>query len=118
MVKSNIAVGQMFVQFPQPIAELQETPKPRVWVKVKNEVLGNHYGEDSEETSLFIDNEALAKFSIGSIKNFGIRDKWYITDGYYGRCVREGKFVPVSDLNEVDGICEQAGYPPYEMDIF
>jgi hypothetical protein len=118
MVKSNIAVGQMFIQFPQPIAELQEAPKPRVWVKVKNEVLGNHYGEDSEETSLFIDNEALAKFSIGSIKQFGIRDKWHITDGYYGQCVREGKFVPVSDLNEVDGICLEMGYPPYEMDIF
>lgn len=108
----------MFIQFPQPIAELQEAPKPKVWVKVKNEVLSKLYNEDSEETSVFIDNEALVKFSIGSIKQFRILDKWYITDSYYGQCVREGKFVPVSDLNEVDGICLEMGYPPYEMNIF
>ena len=118
MVKSNIAVGQMFIQFPQLVAELQDALKPRVWVKVENKVLGNHYGEDSEETSLFIDNEALAKFNIGSIKQFGILDKWYITDSYYGQCVREGKFVPVSDLNKVNDICLEMGYPPYEMNIF
>ena len=49
MIKSNIAKGQMFIQFPQPIAELQDTPNPRVWVKIKSEVLGNHYGEDKED---------------------------------------------------------------------
>ena len=113
MIKSNITNGQMFLQYEPTYME-----KPKVWVKVKSEVFGNHYGENTEEVSLFINNEALAKFGMGSIKSFGIRDKWHITDSYYGKQVRDGKFIPINDLNEVDGICEQAGYPPYEMDVF
>lgn len=99
----------MFVQLPSVNVELQATDKPKVWVKMDDDVLN--------ELSLFVDNEALAKISIGSIKKFGIRDKWYISDGYYGQCVREGKFVPVDDLREVDDICEQAGFPPYIIDL-
>lgn len=108
MEKSNIAQGQMFIQFPQPIAELQDTPKPRVWVKVKNEEL------DGKEVSLFIDNEVLMLIAIGAWdikeKGIGIHDKWYVTDEYYGKCVREGKFVPIDDLRQVEDICQQLGY--------
>ena len=95
MIKSNIAKGQMFIQFPQPIAELQDTPKPRVWVKVANETMSG------EEVSLF-----------------GIRDKWYITDTYYGYNVRKGDFVPIDDLREVDDICIERGCGfPEEVDF-
>lgn len=118
MIKSNIEVGQMFIQFPQPISDNQEKPMPRVWVKIKSEVLGNHYGEDTEEVSIFVDNNALVQFSINPNYRIGIRDKWYITDTYYGTCVREGKFVPIDDLRQTDGICLEMGYPKYEVNLF
>ena len=108
MIKSNIAQGQMFIQFPQPIAELQDTPKPRVWVKIRNEEL------NGEEVSLFIDNEVLMLIAMGAHdvkeKGVSIRDKWFITDTYYGKCVREGKFVPIDDLRQVESICLELGY--------
>ena len=108
MEKSCIAQGQMFIQFPQPIAELQDTPKPRVWVKIKNEEL------NGEEVSLFLDNEVVMLIAMGAHdvkeKGVGIRDKWLITDEYYDKCVREGKFVPIDDLRQVEDICVQLGY--------
>lgn len=98
----------MFIQFPQPIAELQDTPKPRVWVKIRNEEL------DGKEVSLFIDNEVLMLIAMGAHdikeKGVGIHDKWFITDEYYGRMVREGRFVPIDDLHQVEDICVQLGY--------
>ena len=99
MKKSSIPVGQMFVQLPSTIVELQATDKPKVWVKIDN----------VEGISLFADNDALVGFSIGVVKEFGIRDKWYISDTYYGECVREGKFVPIDDLREVEEICHSRG---------
>ena len=112
MKKSNIAQGQMFIQFDPTFME-----KPRAWVKIKSEIFGKHMGEDAEEVSLFVDNNALVQFSINPNYRIGIMDKWSITDSYYGKCVREGKFVPIDDLNEVDDICEQAGFPPYELNL-
>lgn len=107
----------MFIQFPQPIGDDQPKPMPRVWVKVKNEVFGNHYGEDKEEVSVFVDNNALVQFSIIPNYRIGIRDKWNITDRYYGECVRKGMFVPITDLRETDGICLEMGYPKYEINL-
>lgn len=106
MIKSNIAIGQMFIQFPQPIAELQDAPKPRVWVKVDNQA--SQWND--EEHSVFVDNDAMVGISVGAVKSLGIRDKWLISDGYYGAMVREGKFVPIDDLREVEGICLELGY--------
>jgi len=106
----------MFIHFTKPIFGNKDMPK--VWVKVKSEIFGNHYGEDAEEVSLFVDNNAMAKVAINPNYKIGLTEKWHITDGYYGQMVRMGEFVPVSDLNEVDGICLEMGYPPYEMDIF
>jgi hypothetical protein len=117
MIKSNIAVGQMFIQFPKPIADDQEKPMPRVWVKIEGKVFGNHYGEDKEEVSLFVDNNALAKFSTNPNYRIGIMDKWYITDKYYGYSVRKGVFVPIDDLNDVNNICLEMGYPKYEIEL-
>lgn len=112
MIKSNIAIGQMFIQF-----EPTYMDKPKVWVKIKSEVFGSHYGEDAEEVSLFVDNNAVVKFSINPNYRIGITEKWSITDTYYGKCVREGKFIPVDDLAKTDDICEQAGWPAYEIDF-
>ncbi len=117
MIKSNIAVGQMFISFPEPISDNQEKPMPRVWVKIKSEVFGNHYGEDTEEVSLFVDNNALVQFSINPNYRIGIMDKWHISDTYYGKMVREGKFVPVSDLKDVNSICLEMRYPDYEIEF-
>ena len=103
MERSNIEVGQMFIQFPQPILELQDTPKPRVWVKVCNDYA------NGEEISLFVDNDALVGISIGAVKTLGIRDKWLITDKYYGENVRKGSFVAIDDLRQVEDICLELG---------
>lgn len=112
MEKSYIVKGQMFIQFPQPIAELQDTPEPRVWVKVANETI------DGKEVSLFVDNNTLILLSIGRLKHFGIRDKWYITDNYYNYNVKNGSFVPIDDLRLVDDICIERGCGfPKEVDF-
>ena len=112
MKKSNIAIGQMFIYFDKSYME-----KPRVMVKIKNEKFGNHRGEDTEEVSLFVDNEAIAQFGIGVKKKFDLRDKWNITDPYYGEMVRKGMFVPLDDLGKTDDICLQLGWPMYVMDL-
>lgn len=112
MKKSNITNGQMFIHFDKTYMDA-----PKVWVKVKNEKFGNFRGEDEEEVSLFVDNQALVEVSIGTKKKFDIRDKWNITDPYYGKMVREGKFVPLDYLNQADDICLQLGWPMYVMDL-
>ena len=83
---------------------------PKVWVKVGERKKPGNF-------SVFVDNEALAKFSICTIKMFGICDEWLISDEYYGKMVREGKFVPVDDLAQCDRICEELGWPNYLMDL-
>ena len=111
MVKSKISVGQMFVCFPKPISDDAETPMPRVWVKVANSTV------DGEEISLFVDNQALVRISIDRNARIGINEKWHITDRYYDYNVGRGDFVPISDLNELDGICEERGCPYYEVEL-
>lgn len=90
---------------------------PQVWVKVGNQKFGSFRGEYEEEVSQFVDNQALAQFSIGAKKDINIHEKFYITDPYYGKMVREGKFVPIDDLNEADDICLRLGWPAYTMDL-
>ena len=112
MKKSDIPNGQMFIHFNPTYMD-----KPKVWVKVKSEIFGNHRGEDTEEVSLFIDNNAMVKASINPNYKIDLTEKWNITDKYYGQMVQKGEFVPVDDLNEVDGICVEKGYPKYEIDF-
>lgn len=112
MNKSNIAIGQMIIHF-----EPTYMDKPKVWVKIKNEVLGNHYGENAEEVSLFVDNNAVVKFSINPNYKIGLTEKWSITDGYYGKMVQKGEFVPLDDLAKCDDITEQLGWPAYVIDF-
>lgn len=83
---------------------------PKVWVKVGERKKGDNF-------SVFVDNEALAKIGIGSIKMFGICDEWLISDKYYAKMVQEGKFVPIDDLSQCDMICEKLGWPDYIMDL-
>ena len=112
MNKSNIANGQMFLHY-----NPTYMGAPKVWVKVKSEIFGNHYGEDKEEVSLFVDNNALAHISVNPNYKIGLTEKWSITDGYYGKMVRKGEFVPLDDLGECDDITEQLGWPDYLIDI-
>lgn len=112
MNKSNIPNGQMFIHFTPTYME-----KPKVWVKVKSEIFGNHYGEDTEEVSLFVDNNAIVKSAINPNYKIGLTERWNITDPYYGKMVREGKFVPIDDLRDVEDITEQLGWPAYVIDF-
>ena len=112
MNKSNISNGQMFIHFNPTYMD-----RPKVWVKVKSEVFGNHYGEDKEEVSLFVDNNAMVKVSINPNYKIGLTEKWSITDGYYGKMVQKGEFVPVSDLNEASRVCEEKGWGAYYLDF-
>ena len=70
-MKSCIAQGQMFIQLPTIVPELQDTPKPRVWVKLRDE----DFETEDGGVSLFVDNRALVLLSIGQLKRLGIRDK-------------------------------------------
>jgi hypothetical protein len=112
MNKSNIANGQMFLHFTPTYMD-----KPKVWVKVKSEIFGNHYGEDKEEVSLFVDNNAMVKVAINPNYKIGLTEKWSITDTYYSLMVAEGEFVPLDDLNEVEGITLELGWPDYVIDF-
>ena len=112
MNKSNIPNGQMFLHY-NPI--YMDTPK--VWVKVKSEIFGNHYGEDTEEVSLFVDNNAMVKVSINPNYKIGLTEKWSITDTYYSLMVAKGEFVPLDDLAKCDDITEQLGWPAYVIDF-
>ena len=112
MRKSDIPEGQMFIYFDKTYMEA-----PQVWVKVGNRKFGNFRGEYEEEVSQFVDNRALARVSVGAGRDISIHEKFYITDTYYGKMVREGKFVPLDDLNETDDICLQLGWPAYVMDF-
>ncbi len=108
--KSVIAVGQMFIQFPKP-TDYQPEPQPRVWVKVSDEFV---WGEG---VSLFVDNNAIVRKCVNPSARIGVMERWYVTDGYYGESVRKGDIVPIDDLRETDGICEEKGYPPYLVDL-
>lgn len=112
MNKSNIAQGQMFLHYNPNYMD-----RPKVWVKVKSEIFGNHYGEDKEEVSLFVDNNAMVKVAINPNYKIGLTEKWSITDGYYNSLVQKGEFVPLDDLREVDGICNERKYPLYQIDL-
>lgn len=112
MRKSGIAIGQMFLHFNPTYMD-----RPRVWVKTGSRILGDHYGEDKEEVSLFVDNNALLKKSVNPSYEPDLPEKWLVTDTYYGKMVREGEFVPIDDLNKVVGITEQLGWPAYVMDF-
>ena len=112
MNKSNIAQGQMFLHYNPNYMD-----RPKVWVKVKSEIFGNHYGEDKEEVSLFVDNNAMVKVAINPNYKIGLTEKWSITDGYYNSLVRKGEFVPLDDLAKCDDITEQLGWPAYVIDF-
>ena len=82
--------------------------KPEVWVKVES---------DNDEPSLFINNNAFVRHSINPNSKPSITERWLIGDEYYGRMVREGHFVPITDLNQADGITLELGWPSYEIDF-
>ena len=104
MEKSVIEKGQMFLHFDKSYME-----KPRVWVKVEDAV--------DQPVSRFVDNQALVRFSIDGSTHIAPYEKWYITDRYYDYNVKNGEFIPISDLNEMDDLCEKKGYPYYEIDL-
>ena len=112
MKKSNIPDGQMFLHYNPTYMD-----KPKVWVKVKTEIFGNHYGEDTEEVSLFVDNNALARVSVNPDYKIGLTEKWSITDGYYDKMVKKGAFIPIDDLRETDRICKELGTPNCPVDF-
>ena len=82
--------------------------KPKVWVKVD---------DTYEEPSLFVDNNAIVRFSINPNRKADITERWLITDEFYGKMVRMGLFVPVDDLNQADRITEELGWPTYTIDF-
>ena len=111
MKKSIIEQGQMFVYLPEKVFAEEEMPTPKVYVKVCD-------CEDIDECSVFVENNVMIKVAIGKVKKMTWRDKWNITDGFYGAMVRNGRFVPFEDLNEVWAICEESGYPqPEKVDL-
>lgn len=103
MEKSNIMQGQMVLYYNPTFMD-----KPMVWVKVD---------DTQTEPSLFIDNNAMVRFSINPNHLPDISEQWKITDRFYGKMVREGKFVPIDDLNQADRITEELGWPAYVIDF-
>ena len=107
MKKSNIAIGQMFIYHSFPFPHSNTENETQVWVKVV----------DEGERSIFVNNQALVRVSIKAQRNLHCTDKWSISDEYYDRMVREGRFVPLDDLRKTDDICEQMGWPMYEIEL-
>ena len=107
MKKSMIPVGQMFIFHSFPFPHSNTENKTEVFVKVS----------DEGERSLFVSNSAMARIAVKAQNRLHITDKWSISDEYYGKMVRIGRFVPLDDLRKADDICEQMGWPKYEIDL-
>ena len=107
MEKSKIAQGQMFICHSFPLPHSNTENETQVWVKVG----------DEDGRSLFVDNDAMVKFSINPNYRPSIMEKWSISDEYYYRNVEMGEFVPISDLNEADRITEEKAWPAYVIDL-
>ncbi len=108
MEKSNLPNGTMFVRMPY---EWETEKMTKVYVKC-GELKGR------EEYSRFVENNALALFGAIS-KPLGISDTWGISDTFYNENVKKGLFVPITDLREVEVICEERGVnppPPIDLD--
>lgn len=97
----------MFLCHSMPFPHSETENKTEAWVKVA----------DEGERSMFVNNNAMVKVSIKAQRNLHCTDKWSISDEYYGRMVREGKFVPLDDLRKADDICLELGWPRYEVDF-
>lgn len=108
MEKSMIAVGQMFLYHTMPFHHSDTENETQAWVKV---------AEAEGGRSLFVKNDTMVKVSIKAQKEILCSDKWLISDEFYGRMVRKGEFVPLDDLRKADNICEQMGWPKYEIDM-
>lgn len=105
MEKTLIPNGKMFIYFDPSYMDA-----PRVYVKVtEKEVQGG-------VASVFVDNQAIVRFSVDGTE-ISSWDSWSISDQFFGKMVREGKFAPIDDLRECDDICLQLGWPRYEMEI-
>ena len=83
---------------------------PKVWVKVSD-------NETPDDTSLFVDNNAMVKYCINKNYRPSLTEQWSISDRYYGKMVREVKFVAIDDLVQCDRICEELGWPHYLMEL-
>ena len=103
MEKSNIKQGQMVLHF-NPLA----MDKPMVWVKVEED--GN------TEPSLFITNDALVRHCIHG-DTPSPNERWLMGDKFYNELVEGGKFIPIADLRDAETICEEKGWPKYEVDL-
>ena len=97
----------MFIYHPSLFPHSDFECGTEVWVKIANE----------RECSLFVKNDTMVKVSIKAQKEILCSDKWLISDEFYGRMVRKGEFVPLDDLRNADNICEQMGWPKYEIDM-
>lgn len=112
--KSVIAIGQMFLHRGasiNPLTLTLEDDLPKVWVKVKNTVL------DGQEVSIFVDNDVLVRLAIDPKTKIGFTEQWNVSDDHYGRMVRAGKLTPIDDLRETDQICDEMGWPRYEVKL-
>lgn len=107
MEKSIIEKGQMFACHSKPLPHSETENETQVWVKVA----------DEGERSIFVNNQAVVRFSINPNYTLTTSDKWSISDEYYGRMVREGKFVPIDDLRDLDNITLELGWPDYVIDL-
>lgn len=100
-MKTMIPQGQMFIYFNPDLMDM-----PKVWVKVSP--------TNDDEPSLFIDNNAMVRYTLNQDSKPSIEERWLITDRFYGEMVRKGFFAPIDDLNEIENMCEQLGWPKYE----
>lgn len=102
-MKSIVPQGQMIVRFNEYL------PAPEVWIKASD--------NEENEPSLFVKNEAVVKFAINPDYIPDITERRLFTDGYYKSMVEQGKFVPISDLNEVEKVCKEKGWPEYKFEL-
>ena len=106
-MKSTIAQGQMFVCHSFPFPHSNTKNETQVWVKVR---------EDNEH-SVFVDNSAMARVAVKAQSRLRCTEVWHLSDEYYERGVAEGRFVPIDDLRDTDKVCDEKGWPRYEIDL-
>lgn len=105
MTASEMKKGDMFLFIPQGMARCYM--KAEVFVKMHDDTV-NVQGYDA---SRFIKNSALVKHLISNYEPMP-SDCWALTDKFFNGQVEEKCIFPISDLREVDAICQEQGVEP------
>ena len=110
MKASEMKQGDMFLLVPKGIHQCYLSPE--VFVKTHDGTV-TVQGVDA---SRFVKNSALVRMCLENTP-VSFSDYWAVTDRYFNALSDDGQVRIISDLRELEGICEELGIPVPEMEL-